>query len=216
VLSNWADPGGVCVTAAIHEALSKRMPFDLEDLGEQVLKGFDIPVRVYRVELRANQSIPLSQKSSKIESSPSKPRLLVATIVIVLIVAGGSAYWFKTQEPRLEAASIERMAFPLPDKPSIAVLPFTNMSNDAEQEFFADGMTEDLITDISQVSGLFVIARNSIYTYKEKAVKVRQVAEELGVRYVLEGSVRRVGWVQLIDATLYPQTGKCLASTSES
>jgi len=205
-IEQLADPGGVCVTAAIHEALSKRMPFDLEGLGEQVLKGFDIPVRVYRVELRANQSIPLPQKSSTGEISPSVPRLLVATIVIALVVAGGAAYWFQTQEPKEEAASIERMAFPLPDKPSIAVLPFTNMSDDAQQEYFADGMTEDLITDISKVSGLFVIARNSVFTYKGKAVKVRQVAEELGVRYVMEGSVRRVGNqvrinAQLIDAT---------------
>jgi TolB-like protein len=98
------------------------------------------------------------------------------------------------------------MAFPLPDKPSIAVLPFTNMSSDPEQEYFADGMTDDLITDLSKVSGLFVIARNSVFTYKGKAVKVHQVAEELGVRYVLEGSVRRAGDqvrinAQLIDAT---------------
>ncbi len=118
---------------------------------------------------------------------------MIVTIVITLLVAGGAAYWFKTQEPRVEAASIDRMAFPLPDKPSIAVLPFTNMSNDTEQEYFVDGLTEDLITDISKVSGLFVIARNSVFTYKGKSVKVRQVAEELGVRYVLEGSVRRVG-----------------------
>jgi adenylate cyclase len=126
--------------------------------------------------------------------------------VMALVVAGSAAYWFKTQEPKVEAAAIERMAFPLPDKPSIAVLPFTNMSNDTEQEYFVDGLTEDLITDISKVSGLFVIARNSVFTYKGKAVKVRQVAEELGVRYVVEGSVRRVGnqvriTAQLIDAT---------------
>jgi TolB-like protein len=106
----------------------------------------------------------------------------------------------------VEAASIDRMAFPLPDKPSIAVLPFTNMSGDAEQEYFVDGMTEDLITDLSKLSGLFVIARNSTFTYKGRSVKVGQVAEELGVRYVLEGSVRRVGDkvrinAQLIDAT---------------
>jgi TolB-like protein/class 3 adenylate cyclase/Flp pilus assembly protein TadD len=201
-----ADPGGVCITAALHEALPKRMPFDLENIGEQVLKGFDDPVRVFRVELSAGQSIPLPQKASKSETSPKKPRLMVATIVIVLIVAGGATYWFKTQEPKIEAASIDRMAFPLPDKPSIAVLPFVNMSNDTEQEYFVDGLTEDLITDISKVSGLFVIARNSVFTYKGKAVKVRQVAEELGVRYVLEGSVRRAGNqvrinAQLIDAT---------------
>jgi len=205
-IEQLADPGGVCVTGSIHEALSKRMPFALENLGEQELKGFENPIRVYRVELSTGESIPPPQQKSKSASSSSKPNLMVAGIVIVLLVAGGAAYWFKTQAPQVEAASMERMAFPLPDKPSIAVLPFTNMSNDAEQEYFADGMTEDLITDISQVSGLFVIARNSVFTYKGKAVKVRQVAEELGVRYVLEGSVRKVSNqvrinAQLIDAT---------------
>jgi TolB-like protein/Flp pilus assembly protein TadD/rhodanese-related sulfurtransferase len=106
----------------------------------------------------------------------------------------------------VEPASVERMAFPLPDKPSIAVLPFNNMPDDASQEYFADGMTEDLITDLSKISGLFVIARNSSFSYKGQQVKVRQVAEELGVRYLLEGSVRRAGDevrinAQLIDAT---------------
>jgi TolB-like protein/cytochrome c-type biogenesis protein CcmH/NrfG len=94
----------------------------------------------------------------------------------------------------------------LPDKPSIAVLPFVNVGGDKEQEYFSDGMTDDLITDLSKVSGLFVIARNSVFTYKSKPVKVQQVAQELGVRYVLEGSVRRAGNqvrinAQLIDAT---------------
>ena len=97
------------------------------------------------------------------------------------------------------------MAYALPDKPSIAVLPFNNISSDPEQEYFVDGMTEDLITDLSKLSGLFVVARNSVFTYKGRAVKIRDVAEDLGVRYVLEGSVRRVGDqvrinAQLIDA----------------
>src|SRR6202051_2451958 len=93
----------------------------------------------------------------------------------------------------------------LPEKPSIAVLPFLNMSGDPEQEYFADGMTEDLITDLSKISGLFVIARNSSFTYKGKAVDVKRIGRELGVRYVLEGSVRKAGnrvriTAQLIDA----------------
>jgi adenylate cyclase len=95
--------------------------------------------------------------------------------------------------------------FPLPDKPSIAVLPFVNISGDPEQEYFSDGMTEDLITDLSKIAGLFVIARNSVFTYKGKAVKVDQVGRELGVQYVLEGNVRKAGgrvWItaQLVDA----------------
>lgn len=107
--------------------------------------------------------------------------------------------------PKVEVASKEKMAFPLPDKPSIAVLPFVNMSEDPKQEFFADGMTEEIITALSKGPNLFVIARNSTFIYKGKAVKVKQVSEELGVRYVLEGSIQRSGDrirvnAQLIDA----------------
>jgi adenylate cyclase len=104
-----------------------------------------------------------------------------------------------------EVASKEKMALPLPDKPSIAVLPFVNMSKDPDQDFFSDGITEDIITALSKIPKLFVISRNSTFTYKGKPVKVKQVSEELGVRYVLEGSVQKSGdrvriTVQLIDA----------------
>ena len=106
---------------------------------------------------------------------------------------------------KTEVASKEKMAFPLPDVPSIAVLPFVNMSEDPKQEFLCDGMTEEIITALSKVPRLFVIARNSTFTYKGKPVKVKQVSEELGVRYVLEGSLQRSGdrvriTAQLIDA----------------
>ena len=97
------------------------------------------------------------------------------------------------------------MAFPLPDKPSIVVLPFTNMSNEKEQEYFADGLAEEIINALSKLSNVFVIARNSAFTYKGRQVKIQQVAEEMGVRYVLEGSVRKMGnkvriTAQLVDA----------------
>ena len=205
-IEQLAGPGGVCITAAIHDALSKRMPFELENLGEQVLKGFDDPVRVFRVELSTGQSVPTPEQDNLHKASAKKSNWIIATFAIALVAIGVGYHWFKTQVPQEEPASIERMAYPLPDKPSIAVLPFFNLSDDKQQEYFADGMTEDLITDISKLSGLFVIARNSVFTYKGKAVKVRQVAEELGVRYVMEGSVRRVGNqvrinAQLIDAT---------------
>jgi TolB-like protein/thioredoxin-like negative regulator of GroEL len=130
----------------------------------------------------------------------------VAVAAAVLAIAVIGIMVWQPWAPDVEPASVERMAFPLPDKPSIAVLPFVNMSGDPEQEYFADGMTEDLITDLSRISGLFVIARNSTFVYKGRPVSVSQVAEDLGVRYVLEGSVRRVGDemrvnAQLIDAT---------------
>ncbi len=131
---------------------------------------------------------------------------VVFATMILFVIAIAIAFRWHPWLPEVEPVSLEKMAFPLPDKPSIAVLPFTNISNDADQEYFADGMTEDLITDISKVSGLFVIARNSVFKYKGKTIEIRQVAEELGVRYVIEGSVRRVGNqvrinAQLIDAT---------------
>ena len=120
------------------------------------------------------------------------------------IVAGAIWKIFLSPAP-IEVASVERMKYPLPDKPSIAVLPFVNMSEDPKQEFLCDGMTEEIITALSKVPRLFVIARNSTFVYKGKPVKVKQVSEELGVRYVLEGSVQRSGdrvriTVQLIDA----------------
>ncbi|MEE9545233.1 MAG: hypothetical protein V3V55_06545, partial [Rhodospirillales bacterium] len=105
------------------------------------------------------------------------------------------------RQPAVEPASIERMAFPLPDKPSIAVLPFNNMSDDPSQEYFADGMTEDLITDLSKVSGLFVIARNSSFTYKGKSVEVRQVRSSAnggrGDPYGSQAPLPRRWWPQL-------------------
>ncbi len=133
-------------------------------------------------------------------------RWVVVALAVVLVAGTGMLAWLRPWAPRVEPAVEANMAFPLPDKPSIAVLPFTNLSDDPAQEYFADGMADDLITDLSKVSGLFVIARNTTFAYKGKAVTIKQVAEDLGVRYVLEGSVRRSGEqmrvnAQLIDAT---------------
>jgi TolB-like protein len=115
-------------------------------------------------------------------------------------------YLEQQQEDLRKAGIPEHLPFKLPDKPSIAVLPFDNLSKDPEQEYFADGMTDDLITDLSKISDLFVIARNSTFQYKDKAVDVKKVSRDLGIRYVLEGSIRKVGDkvrinAQLIDAT---------------
>jgi adenylate cyclase len=206
-IEQLAEPGGLCITSAIHEALPNRMPFTFESLGEQALKGFDDHVRAYRVHLSVGESVPTPQQKSHRQVSPKIWWQRIAIVVVVLAAVGGVTYWSKQSLPQEETALMERMAFPLPEKPSIAVLPFTNMSDDAQQEYFVDGMTEDLITDLSKISGLFVIARNSVFTYKGKSVKVKQVAEELGVRYVLEGSVRRVGNQVRVNAQLIDATG---------
>ena len=148
-----ADPGGLCVTGAIHEALPQRMPFVQANLGERQVKGFDEPIRVYRVELNPDESIPAPAEHDEPKAPQNRLGLVVAFAIIVLVVAVGAVYWVKPWSPQEEPASVERMAFPLPDKPSIAVLPFVNMSDDAQQEYFVDGMTEDLITDLSKLSG---------------------------------------------------------------
>jgi TolB-like protein len=135
-------------------------------------------------------------------------RATIGGVVAVIVAVAAVVIWrlyLRPAPPPVEVASQERTAFPLPDKPSIAVLPFVNMGGDPEQAYFADGITEDLITDLSKVAGLFVIARNSTFVYRGKTTDIREVAKTLGVRYVLEGSVRRSGAevrvnAQLIDA----------------
>jgi len=172
-----SDAGGVCISSAVHEALPRRMPFDLENLGEHDLKGFDDSVRVYRVRPKPGVPIPPPKAGIRLKPQQKSRFSLGLAIVVVLAILVGILYFVFPDDPPEELALTSRMAHPLPDKPSIVVLPFSNFSDDANQEYFADGMTEDLITDLSKISGLFVIARNSSFSFKDRQVKVRQVAE---------------------------------------
>ncbi|MEE8531531.1 MAG: tetratricopeptide repeat protein, partial [Hyphomicrobium sp.] len=205
-LEGLAEPGGIRISGSVYEHVKGKLDLSYEFLGKQEVKNIAEPVTVYRVvfdDKAAALVTPVSREAAK----PARRHWSVAAAaVVVLLLAAGGVLWWQPWAPEFEPASVENMAFPLPDKPSIAVLPFTNMSDDAEQEYFADGMTDDLITDLSKVSDLFVIARNSSFIYKGKPVEIRKVAEDLGVRYVLEGSIRRSGDqvrvnAQLIDAT---------------
>ena len=201
-IEQLAEPGGICIQGTASETIPRRLNFEYVSLGKQQLKGFENSVRVYAVKSRPGEQIPEPEASAKPASS-RQPWAIAA--VILLLVATGLIAWLQPWQSEVERANLDKMSYALPDKPSIAVLPFDNISSDKEQEYFSDGITEDIITDISKISGLFVVARNSTFTYKGKAVMVRQVAEDLGVRYVLEGSVRRAGdqiriTAQLIDA----------------
>jgi adenylate cyclase len=153
-LEQLADSGGVVVQGSVSETVPTRMPFDFESLGEQVLKGFDQPVRAFAVRLQPGKELP----APEVTATPH---------------------------------SAEPEGLQVPDKPSIAVLPFTSMSSDPEQEFLADGITDDIITNLSRFRDLFVIASNSSFVYKGKAVNVQDVSRELGVRYILEGSIQK-------------------------
>ncbi len=196
-LEGLAEPGGICVSDIVHQSVKAKLDLTFEDMGAQQVKNVAEPVRAYSVVLGGQTATKAAEPTKRDWRRPA-----IVAAGAVLIVAAGALAWQRPWAPDVEPASIERMAFPLPEKPSIAVLPFVNMSDNLSQEYFVDGMTEDLITDLSKVSGLFVIARNSVFTYKGRTVKVQQVAEELGVRYVLEGSVRRAGDTVRINAQL--------------
>ncbi len=202
-IEGLAEGGGICISRKAFQEVKNKLTLGYEYLGEHSVKNIAEPVPVYRV-------LTEPEVAGKVigEKRP-KPRqwrrAAVGAVGLCIIVAGALAIWNFYFRPAFEPASVEKMAFPLPDEPSIAVLPFTNMSGHPQQEYLSDGLTEQIITSLSMVPKLFVIARNSTFTYKGKAVKVQQVAEELGVRYVLEGSVQKSGEririnAQLIDA----------------
>ena len=201
-LEALAEPGGICVSRTVYNHVRNKVAFGFEPMGEHQVKNIPEPVVVYRV---LTEPGPIAKVLRlKRAGTPKWRRAAVAAIAVVLLGAGGVAVWLPPwQTPEMP---YDADAPPLPDKPSIAVLPFENLSDDPEEGYFADGLTDDLITDLSKISGLFIIARNSVFAYKDKAVDVPEVASALGVRYVLEGSVRRAGErvrinAQLIDGT---------------
>jgi TolB-like protein/class 3 adenylate cyclase/Flp pilus assembly protein TadD len=203
-IESLAHGGGICISGTAYDQVVNKLGLQYEFLGEQEVKNIERPVRVYRV-LSFPGAAAHRVVKAKSETAKKWRKAVLAIAIILVIGAVGGTIWNFYFRPSVEPASMEKMAFPLPDKPSVVVLPFVNLSENPEQEYFTDGMTDDLITDLSKISGLFVIARNSAFTYKGKTVKIRQVAEELGVRYVLEGSVRKVDKrvrinAQLIDA----------------
>ena len=184
-----AEGGGICISRTAYDQIKKKLPLGYEYLGEHSVKNIDDPVRVYRVLMESKDAGKLIGKQK-----PKSKRwvwAMAAAAVVVLIVGGVTIWQFYFRLPSVESALVENMAFPLPEKPSIAVLAFDNMSGDQKQEYIADGISENIITTLSKVPDLFVIARNSSFTYKGKPVKIQEVSEELGVRYVLEGSVQR-------------------------
>jgi len=202
-IETLAEPGGVSISRNVFNNVHNKLKFGYEYQGEHQVKNISEPVKVYTV-LTAPEYAGQSIGEPKAPKRLSK-QSYISILVVLALVAAAAIWQLYPRAPEIEPASVDKMAYPLPDKPSIAVLPFDNMSGDPEQEYFSDGITEDIITTLSKTDRLFVIARNSTFTYKDKPVKVKQVAEELGVRYVLEGSVRKSEdqvriTAQLIDA----------------
>ena len=205
-LEGLAEAGGICISESAYQQIENKLPLRYDYLGEHEVKNIAKPVRVYCARIESDDApSKLGKEKRPARKGLSKSFMAIIAVVVIGGLAGLYQFVLRPSPSKVEAASKEKMAFPLPDQPSIAVLPFVNMSEDPKQEFLCDGMTEAIITALSKVPRMFVIARNSTFTYKGKPVKVKQVSEELGVRYVLEGSLQRSGdrvriTAQLIDA----------------
>jgi adenylate cyclase len=188
-LEGLAEGGGICVSGTAFDQVKNKLSVGYQYLGKQTVKNIPDPVRAYKVLMEP-------ESAGKVIGEEGQKRRTwgwkaAAAVAVLVLVAAGLVWNFYWRGPKIEPASKEKMAFPLPDKPSIAVLPFVNMSGDPQQEYFCDGLTEQIITSLSKIDRLFVIARNSTFVYKGKPLKIQKVAEDLGVQYVLEGSIQR-------------------------
>ena len=212
-LEGLATPGGICVSAIVRDQVQGRLDCGFEDMGEQNLKNIARPVRVYRVRPDLVAVVQAATGPSLSMPRRMAPAILTVITVLILIIAGlGWRFWPSTMSsPTSPTVGTSAQTKPPVSKPfvaprlSIVVLPFNNLSNDPEQQYFVDGVTQDLTTNLSHIIGSFVISRDTAFTYKGKSVDAKQIGRELGVRYVLEGSVQRSGKqvrvnAQLIDA----------------
>ena len=211
-LEGIAKPGAICLSEDAYRQVKSRLELKVSDLGPTQLKNIAEPVRVYSLEI--GQFVPANPARQPIATAnedraapASKPRAfrrrtaVVAALAIAILAAGGYA-WRSGLAPRLIGASIVQSKLKTAPRLSIVVLPFANLSDDPEQDYFADGITDDLTTDLSHLADSFVIARDTAFTYKGKPVDAKAIGRELGVRYMLEGSVRRVGEAVEVNAQL--------------
>ena len=205
-LESLADPGGICISGTVHEHVDKKLALNYQDLGAQRVKNIADPVRVFRV--LPEPGAARTRKTQRVQRKYLRRGAFSLGGLAIIAAAILLVEHISLKPPRTSASipPAQSPALALPDKPSIAVLPFANLSGDPQQEYFSDGITDDLVTDLSRVPGLFVIDRGSTFAYKGKPAKVQEVGRELGVRYVLEGSARKTADrvrinVQLVDAS---------------
>jgi len=204
-LEALADPGGICISKTAFDQIESKLPLGYQFLGEQTVKNIAKPVGAYKVLMEPRVTGAGRKGKAQVLPVWRRKSVFAGAVAVVIVIISVVVWNFYFRPPPIEPASKDKMAFPLPDKPSIAVLPFVNMSGDPAQEFIADGICESIITALGKIPEMFVIARTSTSTYKGKPVKIKQVGEELGVRYVLEGSVQKTDdrirvTAQLIDA----------------
>jgi adenylate cyclase len=202
-LEGVCEPGAICLSEDAYRQVKGRLDLAVSDLGQTQLKNIAEPIRVYSLQVGVPaQTKPVVPTGSPAPKKHSALMLLAAALAALLILIGGAAWWFlDASRPVAVASKAPAEAARL----SIVVLPFTNLSNDPAQDYFADGVTENLTTELSRLHNSFVIARNTAFTFKGKNLDAKAIGKELGVRYVLEGSVQRDANrvrvnAQLIDA----------------
>lgn len=204
-LEAMSEHGGICISGAVYDQVKNKLPYQYEYQGQKTVKNIKEPVRVYRVVMK--QKTVLDAIDWKNRTFKHQRKTIISLMVIVFLLAGtaGLVWYNYFRLPYVDQLPEKKTVFNLSKGPSIAVLPFVNMSGDAEQEYFSDGLTENIITGLSSCPKLLVIARNSTFIYKGQSVKIQQVANELGAEYVVEGSVQKSKdrvriTVQLVDA----------------
>jgi TolB-like protein/class 3 adenylate cyclase len=205
-LQSIAQPGAICLSEDAYRQVKQRLDLKVSDLGRTQLKNIAEPIHVYSLEVgapaAAKQVLQGQPKPVAPIKKPSRfwPWPAIAAMLVLFLLAAGTYAWRSGLVSQLAGDSDDK----LKNAPhlSIVVLPFANLSDDPAQDYFADGITDDLTTDLSHVADSFVIARNTAFTYKGKPIDVKEIGRELGVRYALEGSVRRVGEAITINAQL--------------
>jgi TolB-like protein len=192
-MESLAEPGGILVSGVVRDQVRDKLSFSFDDLGDRNVKNIPRPVRAYRVNLSDDGRPP----APAAKASRKLGLVGAAVLLLVVVVTGAAWYLFIANRPAAVATSPPALAASITAAPieaghlSIVVLPFTNLSNDPAQDYFADGITENLTTDLSHIRNSFVIARNTAFTFKGKSIDAKEIGKELGVRYVLEGSVQR-------------------------
>jgi adenylate cyclase len=195
-LESLADAGGICISESVYSAVGSKLPLDYEFMGEQTVKNIAEPVRAYRVLFN-----PAARKTTQ-KPKLSKKAMAFATALGAVIIGAVMLWPQFSISVNNEGQTAATTGL---DKPTIAVLPFANASVDVNDEYLADGMTTDLITDLSKISGIYVIARSSVFAYKNQAINIGEISQELGAQYIVEGSIRKSGDririnIQLVDA----------------
>jgi adenylate cyclase len=204
-LQGLAEPDTICISQKVYEEVEKKLPLGtVVPLGRPKLKNIAQRFRVYALLCEPPRGIRQALRVQRLKFSRRVGPTVSVLVLVSVLFLGGIVILLYPSLPTFIIQEAQPPSLPFPDKPSIVVLPFVNLSGDPAQEYFSDGITEDITADLSNLSGFFVIARNSAFTYKGKAVKVQEVSQEMGVRYVLEGSVRKAGeqvrvTAQLID-----------------